>query len=490
MELINHRPSKTPASEKTVPERAPVAASAAAPKGDGNRKRLFIKTYGCQMNVYDSERMRDILTPLGYEPAEEPDGADLVILNTCHIREKAAEKVYSELGRLKPLKEKKADSGAPMTVTVAGCVAQAEGAEIQRRAPVVDLVVGPQTYHKLPELIASVHRERGEALDTEFEVEEKFDALANPDRQVDGFTAFVTVQEGCDKFCTFCVVPYTRGAEWSRPVDQVVAEVRGLAAKGVREVTLLGQNVNAYHGDAPSADAEGGTWGLGQLVRHLAKIGGIERIRFTTSHPKDMDEDLIQAFSDEPKLMPYFHLPVQAGSDKILKSMNRSHTAQEYIDIIARLRAARSDIAISGDMIVGFPGETDADFEATMELVRQVNYASCFSFKYSKRPGTPGAAMGQQIDEAVKTERLARLQALLVEQQVAFNESMVGKTLPVLFEREGRNEGQLSGRSPYLQAVHCDGPVELIGQIANVEILSATKNALSGRLIDKESAVA
>lgn len=455
-----------------------------------DRKRLFIKTYGCQMNVYDSERMRDVLAPLGYEPSDEPDGADLVILNTCHIREKAAEKVYSELGRLKTLKEEKATTGKPMTITVAGCVAQAEGAEIQRRAPMVDLVVGPQTYHKLPELIANVHRERGEALDTEFEVEEKFDALAAPERQVDGFTAFVTVQEGCDKFCTFCVVPYTRGAEWSRPVDQIVAEVRALAAKGVREVTLLGQNVNAFHGEAPKTDPEGGVWGLGQLVRHLAKIGGIERIRFTTSHPKDMDDDLIQAFADEPKLMPYFHLPVQAGSDKILKSMNRSHTAEEYLDIIARLRAARPDIAISGDMIVGFPGETDADFEATMELVRQVNYASCFSFKYSKRPGTPGAAMFNQIDEGVKGERLARLQALLTEQQVAFNQSMIGKTLPVLFEREGRFEGQLSGRSPYLQAVHCEGPVELIGQIANVEITGATKNALSGRLITKESAAA
>ncbi len=454
------------------------------------RKRLFIKTYGCQMNVYDSERMRDVLAPLGYEPADEPDGADLVILNTCHIREKAAEKVYSELGRLKTLKEEKATTGKPMTITVAGCVAQAEGAEIQRRAPMVDLVVGPQTYHKLPELIASVHRERGEALDTEFEVEEKFDALAAPERQVDGYTAFVTVQEGCDKFCTFCVVPYTRGAEWSRPVDQIVAEVRALAAKGVREVTLLGQNVNAFHGEAPKGDPEGGVWGLGRLVRHLAKIGGIERIRFTTSHPKDMDDDLIQAFADEPKLMPYFHLPVQAGSDKILKSMNRSHTAAEYLDIIARLRAARPDIAISGDMIVGFPGETEADFEATMELVRQVNYASCFSFKYSKRPGTPGAAMFNQIDETVKGERLARLQALLTEQQVAFNQSMIGKTLPVLFEREGRFEGQLSGRSPYLQAVHCEGPVELIGQIANVEITGATKNALSGRLATKESAAA
>ena len=466
------------------------AEAAEADQNRPERKRLFIKTYGCQMNVYDSDRMRDLLTPLGYEPAEAPDGADLVILNTCHIREKAAEKVYSELGRLKPLKEARAAEGASMTVTVAGCVAQAEGAEIQRRAPVVDLVVGPQTYHKLPELIASVHRGRGEALDTEFEVEEKFDTLAAPKRQVEGYTAFVTVQEGCDKFCTFCVVPYTRGAEWSRPVDQVVAEVRALAAQGVREVTLLGQNVNAYHGEAPAGHEAGGTWGLGRLVRHLALIGGIERIRFTTSHPKDMDDELIQAFADEPKLMPYFHLPVQAGSDRILKAMNRKHTAAEYLDIIAKLRAARPDIAISGDMIVGFPGETEADFEATMELVRQVDYASCFSFKYSRRPGTPGAALHGQVDEAVKTERLSRLQALLAEQQTAFNERMIGKRLPVLFERAGRNPGQIAGRSPYLQAVHCEGPAGLIGQIATVEVTGASKNALSARLVPQETRAA
>ena len=300
----------------------------------------------------------------------------------------------------------------------------------------------------------------------------------------------MTVQEGCDKFCSFCVVPYTRGAEWSRPVDQVVAEVRALAAKGVREVTLLGQNVNAYHGDAPAGHEAEGTWGLGRLVRHLALIGGIERIRFTTSHPRDMDDDLIQAFADEPKLMPYFHLPVQSGSDRILKAMNRKHTAAEYLDIIAKLREARPDIAISGDMIVGFPGETDADFDATMELVRQVNYASCFSFKYSRRPGTPGAALNGQVEESVKTERLARLQALLADQQTAFNETMVGKRLPVLFEREGRNAGQIAGRSPYLQAVHCDGPAELIGQIATVEVTGASKNALSARLVPQETRAA
>lgn len=452
------------------------------------RKRLFIKTYGCQMNVYDSERMKDVLHPLGYEPAEEPAGADLVILNTCHIREKAAEKVYSELGRLRPLKEAKSDDGG-MTIAVAGCVAQAEGAEIMKRAPVVDLVVGPQTYHKLPELIAKAHRARGEALDTEFEVEDKFDRLGN-DRQVDGFTAFVTVQEGCDKFCTFCVVPYTRGAEWSRPVDQIVAEVRALAAKGVREVTLLGQNVNAFHGEAPAGREADGPWGLGQLVRHLALIGGIERIRFTTSHPRDMDDDLINAFADTPKLMPYFHLPVQSGSDKILKAMNRQHSAEEYLAIIERLRSARSDIAISGDMIVGFPGETDTDFEATMQLVRDVNYASCFSFKYSKRPGTPGAAMFNQIAEEVKTERLLALQALLNEQQVSFNESQIGRTLPVLFEREGRLDGQLHGRSPYLQAVHVEAPADMIGKIGNVRIEGASRNALSGILETSEQSAA
>lgn len=454
-----------------------------------SRKTLYIKTYGCQMNVYDSQRMRDVLNPLGYEPAETPDNADLVILNTCHIREKASEKLYSELGRLRPLKDEKAGTGAPMTIAVAGCVAQAEGAEIMKRAPVVDLVVGPQTYHKLPELIAKTHRARGEALETEFEPDSKFDALGAT-RQIDGPTAFVTVQEGCDKFCTFCVVPYTRGAEWSRPVDQIVAEVRGLAAQGVREVTLLGQNVNAFHGAPPVGREDDGPWGLAQLVRHIALIGGIERIRFTTSHPKDMDDDLIAAFGDTPKLMPYFHLPVQAGSDKILKSMNRSHTAAEYIEIIKRLRAVRPDMAISGDMIVGFPGETEADFEATMALVEAVNYAACFSFVYSRRPGTPGAAMPGQIDPAVSSERLQRLQKRLFEQQTAFNRSQVGKTLPVLFEREGRLEGQIQGRSPYLQSVYCTGSTDLIGQIAPVKITKASQNALSGDLVEQEASAA
>ncbi|MGP1276044.1 MAG: tRNA (N6-isopentenyl adenosine(37)-C2)-methylthiotransferase MiaB [Caulobacterales bacterium] len=455
-----------------------------------SRKRLFIRTYGCQMNVYDSERMRDLLIPLGYEPAEAPEGADLVILNTCHIREKAAEKVYSELGRLKPLKEEKQAAGGQMTITVAGCVAQAEGAEIQRRAPVVDLVVGPQTYHRLPELIARVHRERGEALETEFEAEEKFDALAAPKRHVEGYTAFVTVQEGCDKFCSFCVVPYTRGAEYSRPAAQITAEVRALAAQGVREITLLGQNVNAYSGEPPAGEEAGGRWGLARLIRHLALIGGIERIRFTTSHPNDMDDELITAFGGEEKLMPYLHLPVQSGSDRILKAMNRKHSSAQYAALIARLREIRPDIAMSGDFIVGFPGEQESDFEATLRLVEEIGYASAFSFKYSRRPGTPGAAMAGQVDEAVMAERLARLQALLDTQQQAFNASMVGRKLPVLFEREGRNPGQLGGRSPYLQAVHCDGPTGLIGHIAMVEILSASKNALGARLLNGESCAA
>ena len=453
------------------------------------RKTLYIKTYGCQMNVYDSQRMRDVLNPLGYEPADAPDDADLVILNTCHIREKASEKLYSELGRLKAHKAAKAGSGAPMTIAVAGCVAQAEGAEIMNRAPAVDLVVGPQTYHKLPELIARTHRARGESLDTEFEPDAKFDALG-PVRQIDGPAAFVTVQEGCDKFCTFCVVPYTRGAEWSRPVDQIITEIRALAAQGVREVTLLGQNVNAFHGAPPAASPDGGPWGLAQLVRHIALIGGIERIRFTTSHPKDMDDDLIAAFGDTPKLMPYFHLPVQSGSDRILKAMNRSHTASEYLAIIERLRAVRPDMAISGDFIVGFPGETEDDFEQTMALVRAVDYAACFSFIYSRRPGTPGAAMPGQVDPDVASDRLQRLQALLWSQQTAFNRAQIGKTLPVLFERKGRRAGQIQGRSPYLQSVYCDGPAELIGQIAGVEITGSTQNALSGQLSGKKASAA
>lgn len=438
-------------------------------------KKVFVKTWGCQMNVYDSERMTGLLKPLGYAPTETAEGADLMILNTCHIREKAAEKVYSALGRLKDIK---AQTGAK--IAVAGCVAQAEGSEITNRAPYVDMVFGPQSYHKLPEMIAKAARDRGEVLETDFDVEEKFDALGVT-READGFTAFVTIQEGCDKFCTFCVVPYTRGAEVSRAVDTITAECRALAAQGVREVTLLGQNVNAWHGAAP-AGSGGADWGLGELCRHLAKIDGIDRIRFTTSHPRDMDDGLIAALGEEAKLMPYLHLPVQAGGDGILKAMNRGHTAEDYLRQIERIRAARPDIALSGDFIVGFPGEDDAAFEDTMALVREVTYASAFSFKYSRRPGTPGAGMQKQVAEDVKTERLARLQALLEDQKQAFNASCVGKTLDVLFEKEGRQPGQISGRSPYLQAVFAQADTSLIGKIVPVRIDGTMTNSLSGTL--------
>jgi tRNA-2-methylthio-N6-dimethylallyladenosine synthase len=434
-------------------------------------KRLYIKTYGCQMNVYDSERMADVLAPLGYRLTDAPEGADLIVLNTCHIREKATEKVYSELGQLKRLKERGAAEGRPATLVVAGCVAQAEGEEIMRRQPAVDLVVGPQAYHQLPELIARAHRARGERLAAAFAPDEKFDALP-AERRPAGVTAFVTVQEGCDKFCTFCVVPYTRGAEWSRSPEAIEAEARSLAAAGVREITLLGQNVNAY-------SAEGG---LAGLIRRLAKIEGLERIRYTTSHPRDMDEALIAAHGEIEQLMPYLHLPVQAGSDRVLKAMNRAHTAESYLRLIEQIRASRPDIAISGDFIVGFPGEREADFEATLELVRAVGYATAFSFKYSRRPGTPAAAMPGQVAEAVKAERLHRLQALLEDQQAAFNAAQQGRTLPVLFEKPGRHPGQLVGRSPYLQAVHAQAPDRMLGQIVPVTIEAAGKNSLTGAL--------
>ena len=450
-------------------------------------KKVFVRTYGCQMNVYDSERMTGLLAPLGYTKAETPEGADLVILNTCHIREKAAEKVYSELGRLKKLKTAKAKSGGDMKIAVAGCVAQAEGAEITARAPQVDMVVGPQAYHRLPELIAKAARGAGDILETDFAVEEKFDRLA--ERKAEGPSAFVTIQEGCDKFCTFCVVPYTRGAEVSRHVDAITAEARALVTQGVSEITLLGQNVNAWQ-SAPPAGVSSEVWGLGDLCRHLALVDGLERIRFTTSHPRDMDEGLITALGEEPKLMPYLHLPVQAGSDKILKAMNRSHTAEHYRNLIAQVRAARPDIAISGDFIVGFPGETAEDFEETLALVETINYASAFSFKYSRRPGTPGAAMPKQVAEPEKDARLERLQTLLEAQKQDFNRSQEGKILPVLFEKSGRHEGQLIGRSPYLQSVHVKAPLSMIGSIASVRINGVTPNALSGVLATKDEAAA
>lgn len=438
-------------------------------------KRLFIKTYGCQMNVYDSERMRDVLRPLGYQPADTPEDADLVVLNTCHIREKATEKVYSELGQLKKMKTA---AGGKMTIAVAGCVAQAEGAEIMRRQPAVDLVLGPQAYHKLPEMIARASRATGDRLETEFETLEKFDALPKI-READGPTAFLSVQEGCDKFCTFCVVPYTRGAELSRPVDDIVMEARSLASQGVREISLLGQNVNAWHGAPPKLDG-GAEWGLGQLTRHLSRIGGIDRIRYTTSHPRDMDDDLIAAHGDTPELMPFMHLPVQSGSDRILKAMNRGHTAEHYLDIMRKLKEARPDIALASDFIVGFPGESDQDFEDTMSLVREVGYAIAYSFKYSPRPGTPAADMFGHVPDDVATERLHALQKLLWEQQTAFNASKVGETIQVLVTGKGRLEGQMHGRSPWQQSVHFDAPSTTLGQIVDVKVIGSSQNSLAG----------
>jgi tRNA-2-methylthio-N6-dimethylallyladenosine synthase len=439
----------------------------------GLMKKLYVKTYGCQMNAYDSARMADLLAPLGYAASDAPDGADMVILNTCHIREKAAEKVYSELGRLRHLKAEKGG----MLIAVAGCVAQAEGEEILRRAPQVDLVVGPQTYHRLPEMIARIARDGGHALDADFPALEKFDSLA--EQQESGISAFLTVQEGCDKFCTFCVVPYTRGPEHSRPPEAVLAEARALTARGTREIVLLGQNVNAYRG----VDAAGRVWSLAKLCGALATIEGLARLRYTTSHPRDMGDDLIAAHGENEKLMPYLHLPVQSGSDTVLDAMNRQHTAETYLKLVDRIRAARPDIALTSDFIVGFPGESDADFEATMQLVRAVKYAGAFSFKYSKRPGTPAAAAKKQVSETAKTERLDALQALLLQQQDAFNDAQAGRILPVLFEKPGRREGQIVGRSPYLQPVHAEGDAALIGTVADVRIAARTANSLKGALV-------
>ena len=453
---------------------SPAAEAGAAPS-----KRLFIKTYGCQMNVYDSERMADVLRPLGYAPTETPDDADFVILNTCHIREKAAEKVYSELGKLREMKEARTQSGqGGMTIAVAGCVAQAEGEEIMRRQPAVDLVVGPQAYHQLPELLTRTARARGERIGADFAPVDKFDALPAA-RGTQGPTAFLTVQEGCDKFCTFCVVPYTRGAEWSRPLAAVLDEARALADRGVREVTLLGQNVNAYDGERP--DGKKAT--LAELAYALAAIPGLDRIRYTTSHPNDMSDDLIAAHGELEALMPYLHLPVQSGSDRILRLMNRKHGRQKYFDLVARIRDARPDMAMSGDFIVGFPGETERDFEDTLDLVRQVNYASAFSFIYSPRPGTPASTMAAQVDPEVAKDRLHRLQALLTEQQVAFNAAMAGRVVPVLFEKKGRHGRQAIGRSPYLQSVYVEDADHLLGRIVPVEILRGQQNSLTGQRI-------
>lgn len=448
------------------------------------RKKVFVKTYGCQMNVYDSNRMEDALEQDGYERTNDMEDADLVLLNTCHIREKAAEKVYSEVGRIRKIKEKRADTNRPMTIGVTGCVAQAEGSEIMKRAKAVDLVAGPQTYHRIADIVNRA--EQGERpVETEFEIEEKFAKLPHATAkqvQARGVASFLTVQEGCDKFCTFCVVPYTRGAEVSRTVQQIVDEAQGMIDAGVREVTLLGQNVNAWHGEG----ADGREWGLGELLHELAKIKGMERLRYTTSHPVDMDESLINAHRDLDCLMPYLHLPVQAGSDKILKAMNRHHTVEDYMHIIERMREVSPDMAISGDFIVGFPGETEEDFQETLNVVEKVKYASAFSFKYSTRPGTPGADMKDQVPEDVKSERLQRLQALLNKQQEEFNQTCVGRKMDILLEKKGRREGQLIGRSPWLQSVIVDDSLGNPGDIVHVEITEAAPNSLNAIKAQKE----
>ncbi|MFL5193916.1 MAG: tRNA (N6-isopentenyl adenosine(37)-C2)-methylthiotransferase MiaB [Microvirga sp.] len=450
-------------------------------------RKLYVKSYGCQMNVYDSHRMADMLAPEGFVETATPDDADLIILNTCHIREKAAEKVYSELGRMRVLKNDAARDGRRVTVAVAGCVAQAEGAEIIRRAPGVDLVVGPQSYHRLPDMLARA--EHGKVLDTEFPVEGKFEHLAAPSRSAirkRGISAFITVQEGCDKFCTFCVVPYTRGAEVSRPVAKIVAEAERLADAGVREITLIGQNVNAYHGE----DVDGRASTLGRLMHRLAEIPGIARLRYSTSHPCDMDDSLIAAHRDLPALMPQLHLPVQSGSDRILDAMNRKHTGDEYRRLIERIRGAQPNLALSSDFIVGFPGETDAEFEETMRLVADVGFASSFSFKYSPRPGTPAAEIEAQVSEAVKAERLGRLQNLLEMQRQAFNHGTVGQTLDVLLEKPGRHPGQMAGKSPYLQPVQFQSDRHQIGEIVTVRITQAGSNSLFGEVSEPGSQAA
>lgn len=462
------------------------------------RKKLFIKTYGCQMNVYDSKRMTDVLAPLGYAPSDIVDDADMVILNTCHIREKASEKVFSDLGRIRPFKAKRESEGGEMILAVAGCVAQAEGAEIISRAPFVDIVLGPQTYHRLPEMVArcarSVNKSNSKSpgiLDTEFPAEPKFDFLPAP--STNGPTAFLSIQEGCDKFCTFCVVPYTRGAEYSRPAADILEEARTLVRSGAVEITLLGQNVNAYHGDAPRTGTNTSaknTWGLGRLILALAEIEGLARIRYTTSHPRDMDQVLIDAHRDLPQLMPFLHLPVQSGSDKLLAAMNRGHTRDDYLRVVDQLRAARPDIALSSDFIVGAPGETERDFADTMDLVGEVGFTQSFSFKYSARPGTPAAALPNQIPEDVKAERLLSLQTLLDHQLRSFNAKCIGQTMDVLLTGSGRHAGQLVGRSPYLQPVHLMADRACIGSIASLTITAAESFSLNATWADTSDTVA
>lgn len=445
-------------------------------------KKVFIKTYGCQMNVYDSDRMADALAPAGYAATQDQNDADLILLNTCHIREKAAEKVYSELGRLRKVKGDRAALGKDTMIGVAGCVAQAEGEEIARRADVVNLVVGPQSYQALPDMVERASQGERVVI-TEFPDEDKFDAIGMTPKKVlasRGPTAFLTVQEGCDKFCTFCVVPYTRGAEVSRDVAKILSEARTMVEAGVHEITLLGQNVNAYHGQGP----DGEPWSLAKLLYALAEIDGLGRLRYTTSHPRDMDDDLINAHRDLPQVMPYLHLPVQSGSDRILKAMNRRHTADEYRRLIERIRTVQPDLALSGDFIVGFPGETDQDFEDTMQLIRDVEYAAAFSFKYSPRPGTPGALMDDHVPENVMTTRLHALQALITSQQQAFQQSRVGLSFPVLFEKKGRNTGQLVGRSPWLQPVHVQAPESMLRTLQTVTITHTGTNSLFADLTE------
>ena len=447
-------------------------------------KKLYIKTYGCQMNMYDSGKMIDGLAAEGYETTDSVAEADMVIINTCHIREKAAEKLYSDLGRIRPFKQERQRQGQDLIITVAGCVAQAEGAEVFERAPFVDIVVGSQAYHRLPEMVKEAeslrqpfHHLRRRLLDTDFPPENKFDDLAPATNS--SVAAFLAVQEGCDKFCSFCVVPYTRGAEYSRPAQQVLQEAQDLVAKGAKEITLLGQNVNAYHG----ADSGKADWSLARLIEGLAGIAGLERIRYTTSHPRDMSDDLIAAHANIPQLMPYLHLPVQSGSDKILKAMNRKHSGDDYRRLIDRIRAATTDLALSSDFIVGFPGESDADFADTLQLIRDVNYAQAYSFAYSIRPGTPGGEMAEQLPQQVKEERLAELQALLRDQQTAFNSSKIGQTLPVLLVEKGRKPGQVMGKSPWLQSVHLPANPRLIGEMIEVKITGAQLNSLSGEMV-------
>ncbi|MAF98764.1 MAG: tRNA (N6-isopentenyl adenosine(37)-C2)-methylthiotransferase MiaB [Micavibrio sp.] len=439
-------------------------------------KKLYIKTWGCQMNVYDSNRMVDILSSLGYKPSDTPEDADMMILNTCHIREKATDKVFSELGRLKPHKEAKEAKGEKMLIAVAGCVAQAEGDFILERAPYVDLVFGPQTYHELPEMVLKANGD-DRVVNTEFPEVSKFDFLPE-EHTIEGASAYLSIQEGCDKFCTFCVVPYTRGAEYSRTAQEVVDEAKRLVDQGALEIILLGQNVNAYHGTGP----DGKTWGLADLCYAINEIDGLERIRYSTSHPRDMDDALIEAHA-LPKMMPFLHLPVQSGSDRILKAMNRKHKADLYRDIIAKLRKARPDIAFSSDFIIGFPGETEEDFEQTLQLAKDVGYASCYSFKYSARPGTPAANLqAALVSDQIASERLSRFQAVINESQAAFNKSCEGLVMPILFDRKGKKPGQLSGRSPYFQSVYVEGNERLIGSIQNVKITNGFDNSLTGQL--------